>query len=153
MRWSEYHDPPALFDWLRSLPAEGERAGERATAVEVGFRIWAQKNPAEAEAWLTGALPDSLLDSAIAELVRVHMQAAPESALAWSARIEDEALRRNATIRAGRSWRRRDAAALEAWLARNDLPESLKKSILGGDRSTPAGRRVVRPPHDAAARR
>jgi hypothetical protein len=153
LQWSEYHDPPALFDWLRSLPAEGERSDERATAIASGFRRWAQKQPGEAEAWLAGSLPDPLLDPAIAELVRVLTPASPASALAWSVRIEDEALRRNATLRAGRSWRGREPKAVEDWLAHQDLPEGLEQAILAGGPPTPAGRRRVRPPPDPAGRR
>jgi hypothetical protein len=152
LRWSEHHDPPALFDWLRSLPAEGERSDERATAIGAGFRLWAKKHPGEAEAWLAAELPDPLLDPAIVELVRVLTPASPASALAWSVRIEDEAMRRNATLRSGRTWRRREPKAVEDWLAHEDLPEELEQAILAGGRPTPGTRRV-RPPPGAAARR
>jgi hypothetical protein len=153
LQWSEYHDPAALFDWLRSLPAEGERSDEPAMAIGAGFRRWLQKQPGDAEAWLAAALPDPLLDRAIVELVLVLTPTSPASALAWSVRIDDEALRRSATLRAGRSWRGREPKAVEDWLAQQDLPEELEQAILAGGRPTPAGRRRVGPTPDPVERR
>jgi hypothetical protein len=152
VQWSEYHDPPALFDWLRGLPVEGERPDERATAIASGFSRWVQKAPGDAEAWLEAELPDPLLDPAIAELVRALTPASPASALAWSARIEGEALRRNTALRAGRSWRAREPTAVEEWLAQHDLPEGLEQAILAGGPPTPGGRLRVRPPSGPAGR-
>ena len=149
-RWSEYHDPPALFDWLRSLPAEGERS----EAIAAGFRVWLGRHADEAEAWLSGALPDPGLDPAIAELVRSRMQESPTAALTWAARIEDEKLRRDTTLRSARTWRRRDPKALEAWLASNALPEELERAILDGNAPAAAERkRVASPAPPRAARR
>ncbi len=144
-RWAEYHDPPALFEWLRSLPSEGERASEIGEAVAATFGIWLGKAPEEAEAWLSSRTPDPELDSAVAELVRSLSQASPASAIAWAARIQDETQRRRSTLLAGRAWRRQDPEALRAWLAQSDLPEAARQSIL---RAPPgvAGRRAAARP-------
>jgi hypothetical protein len=131
LRWAEHHDPPALFDWLRSLSSEGERGSEPADAVAAGFRIWLGKSPEQAEAWLSSRLPDPALDPAIAELARARAQSSPASALEWAARIQDEARRRRSVVRAGRTWRRQDPEAARAWLERSDLPEEVRQSITG----------------------
>lgn len=136
VRWSDHHDPPALFDWLRSLPADGERASERADAISAGFRVWVQRDRGQAEEWLAAELPDPALDPAIVELVRLHTRTSPESALEWAARIDDAKLRRNAMVRAGRGWRRRAPQAFDAWLSASDLPGDLRQAML--DRGAPA---------------
>ncbi len=130
VQWARLHDPPGLFDWLRSLPAEGEREGERGKAIADGFRIWLQRVPAEAEAWLRSALPDPELDPAVAELVLYLSRSSPGSAVAWAGRIQDEELRRGKTIRAARAWWRAEPEAVTSWLAESDLSEEVRQQIV-----------------------
>ena len=146
LSWSEQHDPPELLDWLRGLPSDGARAQESADAIAAGFRVWVQRDPSAAEAWLEAALPDPALDPAIAELARLRTNASPDVALAWAVRIEGESLRRNATIRAARMWRRRDPGAFDAWLAASDLPEDLKQAMIGPASSERTRRPAGTPP-------
>jgi len=143
--WAEYHDPAALFEWLRSLPAEGERASETREAVAAGFRVWVGKAPEDAEAWLSSRTPDPELDPAVAELVRARSQVSPASAVEWAARIQGEAQRRRSTVLAARTWQRQDPEAVRGWLARSDLPEDAKQSILRGPPAV-AGRRAAAAP-------
>lgn len=127
--WADRHDPPALFEWLRSLRLEGERGSEPADAVGLGFRAWIRRAPEEAEAWLGAALPDPALDPAIVELVRARSQSSPTSAVEWVARIQDETRRHQSAIQAGWNWWRQDPEAARAWLERSDLPEEVKQQI------------------------
>jgi hypothetical protein len=144
--WAEYHDPPALFEWLAGLPAaEGERAGEIREATLAGFRVWVGRAPDAAEAWLSSRLPDAGLDPAIAELVRVRSQTSPASAVEWAARIGDETQRKRSTRLAARAWQRQDPDAARAWLERSDLPEDEKQSILRVPPATPGRRAAARP--------
>ncbi len=143
--WAENHDPPALFDWLRSLPSDGERGSESSEAVAAGFRAWVERAPDDAETWLSSRTPDPQLDRAVAELVRVLSQKSPASAVEWAGRIQDETLRRNHTVRAVRAWQRRDPEGVSAWLTRNDLPEDVEQSILRAPRAA-GGRRAAAAP-------
>jgi hypothetical protein len=128
--WAEFHDPPALFAWLRGPPVAGERPGERGAAIADGFRVWLRRQPDEAEAWLRAELPDPRLDPAIHELVRSIAQASPATAVEWAERVEDPVLRRRGLHIAGRNWQRKDPEATRAWLEGSDLPEEMKQSIL-----------------------
>jgi hypothetical protein len=150
--WAQHHDPAPLFDWLRKLPSEDERSGERGEAIGAGFRVWLEQDPSAAEAWLSTELPDPALDPALVELVRVHAPASPAHALAWAARIDDEALRRSTTLRSARSWRRRDPLAAQAWLDATELPPELEQSILSGDPPGAPAQRAAPPPPAPAAR-
>jgi len=68
--WAERHDPAALFDWLRSLPTDDERAKETGDAIAAGFQVWLRKDPEQAKAWLSAALPDPWLEPAVLVLDR-----------------------------------------------------------------------------------
>ena len=139
-RWARRHDPPGLFDWLRSLPpGEGERADERRAAIHDGFRIWLREAPEEAEAWLASAVPEPLFDPAIAEFARRLSGSSPGSALDWAGRIQDEKLRRMSLIRVGRAGWKEDPEAVTAWLEKSDLPPEVRQQILHGRRSAEAG--------------
>ena len=146
LQWARHHDPPRLFDWLRSLPAEGEREGERGEAIADGFRSWLQRAPGKAEAWLRSALPDPGLDPAVAELVLYLSRSSPGSAVEWAGRIQDKELRRGKTIQAGRAWRKAEPEAVTRWLAESDLSEKVRQQIL-------RPRRAARAPAAAAAAR
>ena len=139
-RWAEYQDPPALFEWLRSLPSEGERAGEREDAVAAAFGVWLRKAPEAAEAWLASTGPGPSRDPAIAELVRTRSASSPASAVEWAARIQDESQRWRSTLLAGRAWQRQDPEAVSAWLAGSDLPEDAKQAILAAPPAVAGGR-------------
>ncbi len=145
LQWARFHDPPGLFDWLRSLPAEGEREGERGDAIAEGFRIWLERVPGEAEAWLRSALPDPELDPAVAELVVYLSRSSPGSAVEWAGRIQDEKLRRGRTIRAARAWRRAEPEAVTSWLAESDLSEEVRQQIVKPKSAARAAARAARP--------
>ncbi len=149
--WAERHDPPALFDWLRKLPVETERADETGDAIAAGFRAWLRKDPEQAEAWLSAALPDPRLDPAIVELVRA--EGAPRSAMEWAVRIQDEDLRRAQTVRVGRSWRARDPEALGVWLDQVELPDEISQEILATAPAAARARLDAKPPWARAPRR
>jgi len=68
--WAGRHDPQALFDWLLSLPTDGERAKETDDAIASGFRVWLRRDPEQAEAWLIAAQPDPRLEPAAQVLAR-----------------------------------------------------------------------------------
>lgn len=152
-KWVEHGDPPELFDWLRSLPAEGERAEETAHAIAAGFRVWLRKQPEQAEAWLAAELPDPRLDPALVEIVRASTASSPASAIGWAGRIHDENLRRGHTVRVGRTWRTRDPDALQAWLAGSDLPEDVSQAILAAAPAAPRAGRDVQAPRARPMRR
>jgi hypothetical protein len=135
LKWAQSHDPPPLFDWLRGLPIEGERPGERSEAVKDGFRTWLKRAPEEAEAWLRSATPDPLLDPAVAELVKHLSGSSPAAALEWTARIQSQELRTSSAIQAGRIWWRQDHEAASAWIAESDLPEGARRAIQSGPRA------------------
>src|SRR5262245_13763552 len=126
-KWAEYHEPPALFEWLRSLPTDGESASDTRRAVTAGFSVWIDRAPEDAEAWLASSLPDPELDPLIVELVRARSQASPASAIEWAARIQDPPQRLRSTIQAARVWQRQDPEVAGAWLAGSTLTEDQKQ--------------------------
>ena len=79
------------------------------------------------------------------ELVRARAQASPASAVEWAARIQDETQRRRSTVLAARNWQRQDPEAVHAWLARSDLPEDAKQSILRGPPAVAGPRAAAAP--------
>jgi hypothetical protein len=128
-KWAQRHDPLALFEWLRGLQGEGDRASEPRDATAAGFQMWRRRAPEEAEEWLLAELPDPGLDGAVAEVVRARAQTAPASAIEWAERIDDDKERRQSLWLAGRMWQRQDPEAAGVWLAQSGLPEELQQSI------------------------
>jgi len=144
-KWAHYHDAPALFEWLLALPTTGERQNERIDAVSAGFRTWYKRAPDEATAWLAAAPQDPVWDAAVAELVRTLSFTKPDEAVEWAQRIQDETQRRRSTQLAGRRWAGSDMEAARAWLAKSDVSEDLRQSILRNPK-TPSRRPRVAPP-------
>jgi hypothetical protein len=142
-RWAAHHDAPALFAWLRALPALPERPDEIADAIRAGLRAWVQKAPEEAEAWLAAELPDPALDPAIVEVVRARARSEPASAVEWAARIADESARGKQMAVAFRSWQRQDPEAARAWLERSELPADVREAIERGAPPPAAGARAA----------
>jgi hypothetical protein len=134
LKWAQHHDPVELFDWLLSLPPVDGREAERADAIGGGFRIWLREEPDEAEAWLRSTVPDdapdAVFDPAIGELARALAASSPSSAMEWTERIQDEPLRLKRTELVGRAWQRQDPEAFQAWLAKSDVPDELRESLL-----------------------
>jgi hypothetical protein len=133
-KWTLHHDAPAAFAWLRSLPPNEARADERARATAIAFRVWHRRDPAAAEAWLRGELPDPGLDPAVEELARALAAESPGDAAALALGIENEKLRRRLVTQIGQLWLEKEPAAASAWLAQSGLPEPVRKAILEGRR-------------------
>jgi hypothetical protein len=130
-KWAERDDPAALFVWARALPAaDEERRKDRDEAIGEGFRIWRRRAPDQAEAWLVGALPDPLLDPAVAEMATALAQKTPSEAIEWAIRIKDPTMQRRKLQLAGRLWARADPEAAEAWLAEHEVPDALRRQML-----------------------
>jgi hypothetical protein len=129
-RWVQHHDRPAAFEWLLAMSSDGLRAEERADAITSGFRSWIQIDPEAAQPWLLSMLPNPALDPAIKEAVKRLLPTAPDTALAWARRFDDESERHNQSVRVGVRWRSKDPQGFDAWLKENDLPEETRQRIL-----------------------
>lgn len=150
LAWAQHHDPPALFEWLKSLDGAGARPGEVSEAMLFGYRAWQRRAPEEAEAWLRSALPHPELDSAVAHQVRRTSQSSGRSAIEWAALIQDQEVRQRSLQLAAGMWLREDPEAARAWLEQSDLPEASKRAILSGPPAL-ARRRPAPSPAEAAA--
>ena len=150
-RWVQHHDRPAAFEWLLAMSSDGIRAGERVDAISIGFRSWIQIDPKAAQAWLVAALPNPALDPAIEEAVKRLLPSAPDSALAWAQRLDNESERHAQSVRVGIRWRSKDPEAFNEWLKENDLPEETRQKILGAPPQRSA-RMTVNPPSAAAGK-
>ncbi|MFB3118788.1 MAG: hypothetical protein ACE1ZP_08470, partial [Myxococcota bacterium] len=148
-RWVQHHDRPAAFEWLLAMSSDGIRAGERVDAISIGFRSWIQIDSKTAQAWLIAALPNPALDPAIEEAVRRLLPSAPDSALAWAQRLDNESARHAQSVRVGTRWRSKDPEAFDEWLKENDLPEETRQKILGAPPQQRA--RITAKPRPAAA--
>ncbi len=129
-RWVQNHDRPAAFEWLLAMSSDGLRAGERDSAIADGFRTWMQADPEAAQAWLLPMLPNPALDPAIKEAAKRLLPTAPDSAMAWAQRIDDESERHAQSVRVGIRWRGKDPKAFNDWLKESDLSEETRQKIL-----------------------
>lgn len=150
-KWAHHDDPSGFFDWFRSLPEELWATSSSRSPVKQAFATWLNRNPESAEAWLRAALPDPMLDPAVGELVKELAQSAPPDAMELASLIDDAALRRSSTFRAGRLWFRSDPEALNVWLAQSDLPKSQKRAIRAGPPPVGTTPGVVMRVHNDAA--
>jgi hypothetical protein len=150
----QVHDRPAAFEWLLAMSSDGIRAGERDDAIAKGFRSWVQTDPEGAQQWLLSALPNPALDPAVREAIKRLLPTDPGVSMAWTQRLDDEALRHSESVRVGIRWRGQDQAAFGDWLKESDLPEEARQKILAAppEPSQRGARRKGKPKPAAAGK-
>ena len=117
-------DEAAARTALSSLPS-----GEiRSDALRGVVRHFALNNPSEAIA-LMDQYPNEVNDSTVRSFVWHTFDNDPATALGEVSRIGDEGRRNEMYRRALGAWLRRDAAAADAWLNTNPMPESVTRSL------------------------
>jgi hypothetical protein len=121
--WAK-QDEAAARAALNSLPS-----GEiRSDAMRGLVRHLALGNPGEAIA-LMDQYPDEVDDRTVSNFIWHSFDQDPAIALGEVSRIGDEDRRNEMYRRAVSAWIRRDAAAANAWLGTNTLPESVIRSL------------------------
>jgi hypothetical protein len=123
-RWI-IRDPAAALAWLESLPA----GRDRDDGVLESYRDWARYAPAAARAWIQNAELERWSEPAFSIYARRMGKERPEEALALVARFSDEPLRTRITASIVRKWHARDPRAAEAWLAKADVPEQVRRVV------------------------
>jgi len=145
-------DRSAAFEWLLAMSSDGIRAGERGDAIAMGFRSWIQTDPEGAQQWLLSVLPNPELDPAILEAIKRLLPTDVGVSMAWTQRLDDEALRHAESVRVGIRWRDEDPEAFGDWLRKSDLPEEARQKILAAQQRPPQMRaRMKKKPKPAAA--
>jgi len=125
-RWVN-KDPEAAIAWARNLP-EG---GDRNRVVQAAFVQWQKQNPSVAERWLDGAEKSPELDAARFVVARRLAVTSPPKALEGVRRITDPQLRQTGLVSVLGQWMQSDPEAAGAWLARNPVPDSVRKQVQG----------------------
>jgi hypothetical protein len=134
-RWGEYHDAPALFEWLIAVPA----GPGRDAAVKAGFSSWLRAARSEAEAWLREAPRTRALDPALEHAAKLKMTGAYRESAEWALRISQPELRRTLLNQLGQRWSRREPESIADWMAEAELSEEDREALL-----TPPPARVGR---------
>lgn len=117
--------PAAAATWVASRP-EGD--GKNQAMGDVMWN-WTKQNPVEASTWLHDQPPGPSRDAGINGLALATFDNDPEGALTWAASISDEKTRAGSLAIGLGAWSKKDAAAAEAWAARQGLtlPEPTRK--------------------------
>ncbi|MGI9242193.1 MAG: hypothetical protein ACR2RV_15450 [Verrucomicrobiales bacterium] len=125
--------------WLVA-PDEGARwiaSHPRADEAEVGrhaqqlARIWSDRDPQAASAWLASLEPSAARDFAALGLVEAVAPFDPAGAFEWASAIDSAESRRAALEKTFRAWNWQDRAAAEAALDGSGLAEEEKTRLLG----------------------
>jgi hypothetical protein len=119
-------DPKAAFSWAVQL----DPGDQRNRAVGEGYRAWLAVDSEAAEAWLTDALPDESLDQAVRFHVLAQSDEAPERAMNWAQKIQDERLREDLLVAEGQKWVGRDPDRASEWVEQSGLDEEIQLWIL-----------------------
>ena len=83
---------------------------------------WTKHNPVEASTWLHDQDPGPARDAAVNGLALATFDNDPEGALTWAASITDEKTRAGSLAIGLAAWKKKDAAAAEAWASRMGIP-------------------------------
>jgi hypothetical protein len=125
-RWVEFHDPPALFEWLVTLPP----GQARDDAIEAGFKRWWTQSPAAARTWLIESPLDAPLDPAVAVMAIAVSRSSPRKAISWADGIHDPEMRRRTLIPILRLWIADDRRAARAWMGEHSVPSEIQRELL-----------------------
>jgi hypothetical protein len=109
-------DPPAAIAWLAARTPPEQHAADTAEIV----RSWSQNAPNACGEWLARQPPGPGIDPAIARFVHEIVSVDAASALAWSRRITEPSIRRDAARLVFIHWHGR--APAEALRAAQNLP-------------------------------
>ncbi|MGK0187331.1 MAG: hypothetical protein ACI9R3_003118 [Verrucomicrobiales bacterium] len=103
--------------WANSTASESAAKA----AMEISIKQWAEESPNAVAEWITAAdISNDLRDIAIAEFVP-QLADDPESALRWSATMEDTEERISAATKIVKTWRELDPARVQNALAHSGL--------------------------------
>lgn len=122
-RWLEI-DPPAALDWLASLTR-----GDHDKALRRTLLTWLNQAPEAAEAWLREESPAVGLDVPVDMMISRNRHD-PQIAIEWAQRIHDPIAKRQAVLRLGRRWLRRDPETAKQWFEQSELSAKMKSAIL-----------------------
>ncbi len=117
-------DESAALQWLEGISHPDDRA---AATQAVFFGIHDLKL---AERWLQGRMGKVDADAAIQAFVLRVAREDPPLGASWARQIRDASLRYFAIEAVARAWLQTNRPALEAWLARTDLPQPRVSRLL-----------------------
>jgi hypothetical protein len=132
-RWVA-HDPEAAMTWLATLPA----GADRDDGVTEAFRDWMIGNKDAASAWLQKSGIQRWNEPAWGLYARAVAEDRPQEALELAQRISDTELREATQVLVGRRWMRKDRAAAEAWLAKAEVSDRVRRSSAMGKSNGPS---------------
>ena len=125
-RWAN-KDPEAAIAWARNLPEDSDRN----RVVRTAFVQWQKQNPSLAERWLDDAEKSPELEAARFVVARRLAATSPPDALEGVRRITDPQLKQTGLITVLGQWIQMDPEAAGAWIARNPLPDNVRKQVQG----------------------
>ena len=118
-------DPAASSEWLSSLP-ESQATNK---GIEKALQHWAAHDPKRASDHLISMPESNHKDRAINGFVSRVAKEDPQAAILWADTIQNESVRNEAFIKAGRAYLRNDRVAANEWLNASGLPNGIKDKI------------------------
>jgi hypothetical protein len=128
--------------WLATLPPG--RAREQ--GIEDTYRAWLGWHPQQALEWLRAQPPQPWHEPLVPLYAVARSTVDPEDALAWAQRARDERQRHDAMITILRTWRRRDAAAADAWIEKAGVSPDVRIEVLESEKVPVRRRGAPSPP-------
>ncbi|MDB6134619.1 MAG: hypothetical protein JWM59_2862 [Verrucomicrobiales bacterium] len=120
---------PEVAALLETQPAEGE--GRAAASGEL-MRVWTDRSPEEASAWMSRQPPGPVRDEAISTFVEWAGANDPEAAFMWAASVSSPGTRKEALDDIISRLGEKAPEAVEAWLATNPaLPQEERERVRG----------------------
>lgn len=121
-------DPEATIAWLRDRP----QSAVRDEALRSAAIVWLKGDPETAVAWIEARLEDPLVERTLLfPLAQYTMSIDIHEALPLAERIPIEGERIRALKQILVMWSRDDYAAVEAYMAENDVPEAVVAAVRG----------------------
>jgi hypothetical protein len=124
MRWAQ-NDGEAAMRWLSTLPP----AGDMRAAVRETYRTWYLKDQAAATAWIRAAEIEPWLEPAVGAFAVQRSAKDPDEAVEWAMRVRDPEIREQTLVKIGVGYSVTAPAEVDAWLARTQLPDSVRQRI------------------------
>jgi hypothetical protein len=125
--WLE-HDASAAATWLLSQPDDLESR----QALSAGVQRWLELDPDAAEHWLQSHPDDPIAQAGVRPLVRHLAAERPLDAIAWIERLPDSNMRERNLVDVLRMWQLSDSESANAWIAKAELPRSVRRLIERG---------------------
>lgn len=123
-QWSQ-SAPQAAAQYAMQQPAEN-----RGALVEQIMRNWSSKDAESAAAWLAVQPAGAWRDGATSVLANSIAREDGAAGLQWAGTITDEKRRKREMNKLFRDWHRHDPDAARQWVARSNLSNEEKKSLL-----------------------